>query len=184
MIFHKTPIAGLYTIDPEPFRDERGLFARTFCRREFEEIDHEKEFVQFNHSHTNDRGTLRGMHWQYPPHAEIKLIRCVRGAVLDVVIDIRQGSPTFLRHFAVELSAENLRSIYVPGGFAHGFQTLEDHSELIYHHTAFYTPGTEGGIRWDDPLVGIEWPMQPTVLSERDRNHPLLTDDFTGIAGV
>ncbi len=182
MILHSTPLSGAFIIDLEPFQDDRGLFARTFCQREFEAIPHTKPFVQFNHSHTNDIGTLRGMHYQNPPHAEIKLIRCIKGKVYDVIIDIRKESPTYLQHIGVELSAENMRMIYVPEGFAHGFQTLEEHSELIYHHTAYYEPTSEGGIRFDDPLIGISWPMEPTVMSEKDQKYPYLTKDFAGVS--
>jgi len=182
MIFEATKLKGAYIISPEPFQDERGFFARTFCRREFEEaIGYFKEFVQFNHSHTNRKGTLRGLHYQHPPDAEVKLIRCIRGGVYDVVVDIRQGSPTFLEHIALELTAENGKMIYVPEGFAHGFQTLAPHTELIYHHTAYYAPTSEGGLRHDDPRLGIEWPLRARGLSEKDRSHPWLSADFAGI---
>ena len=181
MIFEATKLPGAYIIELEPFRDERGLFARTFCKRDFAEIDHQKEFVQFNHSHTRDKGTLRGMHYQHPPHAEIKLIRCIRGKVLDVIIDIRQDSPTFLQHIGVELSSENMRMIYVPEGFAHGFQTLVDHSELIYHHTAYYTPEAEGGLHALDPKLNIDWPLEPTVMSDKDKNQAFIQSPYTGI---
>ncbi len=181
MIFRETRLEGAYIIEPEPFRDERGFFARTFCRREFARIGHHKEFVQFNHSFTRLKGTIRGLHYQRPPHAEIKLIRCIRGAVKDVIVDIRQGSRTFLQHIAVELTEQNLKMIYVPEGFAHGFQTLEPETELIYHHTAFYVPEAEGGIRYDDPLLEIAWPLPVQEASEKDRSHPLLGSHFTGI---
>ena len=181
MLFHETSLAGVYTVELEPFSDERGLFARTFCKREFEEIGHQQEFVQFNHSHSNVMGTLRGLHFQHPPHAEIKLIRCIRGKVLDVIVDIRQGSPTFLQHFAVELSEENLKMIYIPEGFAHGFQTLAPHTELIYHHTAYYAPQAEGGLYYADPRLNIQWPLSPTVVSDKDQKQKLITDLFNGI---
>ena len=181
MIFHETALKGAYIIDLEPFRDERGLFARTFCQREFAAIGHHKEFVQFNHSHSNQAGTLRGLHYQKTPYAEIKLIRCIKGSVFDVIVDLRQQSPTFLQHVGVELSEQNMRMIYVPEGFAHGFQTLQDHSELIYHHTAFYTPDFDGGVRYNDPKLGIVWPLALTTISEKDKNLPLLSDAYTGI---
>jgi dTDP-4-dehydrorhamnose 3,5-epimerase len=181
MIFHETALAGAYVIDLEPFSDDRGLFARTFCKREFAAIGHDKEFVQFNHSHSNQKGTLRGMHYQRPPHAEIKLIRCIRGSVFDVIVDLRHQSPTFLQYVGVELSEQNLRMIYVPEGFAHGFQTLQDHCELIYHHTAFYAPDSDGGIRYNDPKLGIVWPLALTTISEKDKNFPLLSDAFAGM---
>ena len=181
MIFHETALEGAYIIDLEPFSDDRGLFARTFCKREFAAIGHHKEFVQFNHSHSNQKGTLRGLHYQRPPHAEIKLIRCIRGSVFDVIVDLRHQSPTFLQHVGVELSEQNLRMIYVPEGFAHGFQTLQDHCELIYHHTAFYTPDSDGGIRYNDPKIRISWPLGLSTISDKDKNLPLLSDDFAGM---
>ncbi len=181
MIFQETSLKGAYLIDLEPFEDERGMFARTFCKKEFAKIDHHKEFVQFNHSITHEAGTLRGMHFQYPPHAEIKLIRCVKGIVLDVIIDIRKHSPTFLQHIKVELSALNKTMIYVPEGFAHGFQTLEDNTELIYHHTAYYAPDHEGGINYADPMIEVQWPLTPKHLTEKDRNYPFLAKEFEGV---
>jgi len=184
MIFHETGLKGAYIIELEPFTDDRGLFARTFCKREFAEIGHSKEFVQFNHSHNHLRGTLRGMHFQLPPNAEIKLIRCIRGSVYDVIVDLREASPTFLKYIGVELSARNMQMIYVPEGFAHGFQTLEDQTELLYHHTAFYAPGQEGGISYKDPLLGIRWPLPPSSMSEKDQNYPFLAPTFSGLAGL
>lgn len=180
MTFIQTPLKGAYLIELKPFFDDRGMFARTFCKNEFKLIDHEKEFVQFNHSVTNLKGTIRGMHYQMPPYSEIKLIRCVRGKVHDVIVDIREGSPTFLEHFSVELSEENGLSLYIPAGFAHGFQTLEDNSQLIYHHTSFYQPGYEGGIKYSDPSVGINWPLPLTRISEKDSNYEFL-NNFKGI---
>ncbi len=182
MIFQQTSLPGAYIIELETFRDERGLFARTYCQREFETIGHHREFVQFNHSRTKETGTVRGMHFQHPPHAEIKLIRCIRGRVYDVIVDLRKGSPTFLKHIGLELSEENMRMIYVPEGFAHGFQTLEDNTELIYHHTAFYAPRSEGGFSFNDPTVGINWPLPATVVSDKDRNQEALGPSFAGIA--
>lgn len=174
MKFHETTLKGVYTIELEPHLDERGFFARTFCKNEFRRIHHQKEFVQFNHSYTVKKGTLRGLHYQVPPMSEIKLIRCIRGKVLDVIVDLREGSPTFLQHIGVELSAKNMRMIYVPEGFAHGFQTLEEHSEMLYHHTNFYSPDHERGIRYNDPLLSINWPLAPSEVSEKDMKHPLL----------
>ena len=181
MIFKETKLKGAYVIDLEPFQDERGLFARTFCRREFADIGHQDEFVQFNHSRTHEKGTIRGMHYQLPPSAEIKLIRCVRGSVYDVIVDLRKNSPTFLQYIGLELSDRNMQMIYVPVGFAHGFQTLEDNTELIYHHTAYYAPELEAGLRFDDPQIEIDWPMPPTVLSAKDQNQPLIDPGFTVI---
>lgn len=180
MIFTETPLKGAYIVETKPFTDDRGLFARTFCKNEFQQIGHTKEFVQFNHSVTTHKGSLRGMHYQLPPFSEIKLIRCIRGKVFDMIIDIREGSPTFLKHFSIELSEDNLLSLYIPEGFAHGFQTLEDNAQLIYHHTSFYQPGHEGGIRFSDPAVGINWPLQVTRISEKDSKYEFL-NKFNGI---
>jgi len=182
MKFTETPLGRSYLISPEPFTDTRGLFAGTFCKNEFSKIGHNKEFVQFNHSVTDIKGTIRGMHYQKPPYSEIKLIRCVRGAVFDVIIDIRKNSPTFLKYFSIELSENNMLSLYIPEGFAHGFQTLEDNTHMIYHHSAYYVPGSEGGIRYNDPLTGIEWPEKVTVITEKDLNYSLLDGDYKGIS--
>lgn len=182
MIFRETPLKDAFVIDLEPFQDQRGLFARTFCKRDFEEIGHDKEFVQFNHSETRTKGSIRGIHYQKPPFAEVKLIRCVKGKVFDILVDIRKDSPSFLQWYGLELSAENKRMIYIPEGFAHGFQTLEEDTHLIYHHTAFYTPGHEGGILFNDPRIGVEWPLEVTIMSEKDQKYPLLDDSFEGIA--
>lgn len=181
MTFRETPVKGAYIIELNPYNDERGLFVRTFCKNEFKTIGHDAEFVQFNHSITLKKGTIRGMHYQIPPFSEIKLIRCVRGSVFDVIIDIRKDSPTYLKSFAMELSEYNMLSLYIPKGMAHGFQTLENNSQLIYHHTAFYTPGYEAGIRYDDPLTGIQWPLPVSVITDKDKNHPLLNNTFKGI---
>lgn len=181
MKFNPTPLKGSYTIELEPFSDDRGWFARTYCKKEFAAIGHDKEWVQINHSFTVHKGAVRGMHFQYPPYTEIKMIRCVAGAVNDVIIDIREGSETYLHYFSTELSAANRRMIYIPEGFAHGFQALTDNCELIYHHTSFYTPGAEGGIRYDDKKINIQWPMDAADMSARDKQHPLLDDSFTGI---
>lgn len=182
MIFHETKLKGAYIIDLEPFKDDRGLFARTFCKKSFTHIGHDKEFVQFNHSQTKIKGTIRGMHFQKPPHAEIKLIRCIRGSVFDVIIDIRKASPTYLMHIGVELSEQNMRMIYVPEGFAHGFQTLQDNTELIYHHSAYYEPNSEGGIHYLEPSINIKWPLEPTVISKKDSTQSFLQASFEGVA--
>ncbi|MBK7433798.1 MAG: dTDP-4-dehydrorhamnose 3,5-epimerase [Chitinophagaceae bacterium] len=181
MIFTQTELSGCYTVDLQPFSDERGWFARTYCKNEFAAIGHDAEWVQLNHSFTRTKGTVRGMHFQLPPFEEIKLVRCIAGSVFDVVVDIRKDSPTFLTWTGVELSAANKRMIYIPRGFAHGFQALTGDAELIYHHSQFYTPGVEGGIRADDPMLGIQWPLPVTGLSDRDQQHPLLDDHFKGI---
>lgn len=181
MKFTPTRLYGSYIIDLQPVSDRRGWLARTFCKNEFAEIGHTKEWVQINHSFTNKKGTIRGMHYQLPPHREIKMVRCVAGAVLDIVIDLRESSETFLNWISVELNPINKKMIYIPEGFAHGFQTLTDNCELIYHHSAFYTPGSEGGIRYDDPLIDIQWPFPVTDISERDLLHLLLNESFKGI---
>jgi dTDP-4-dehydrorhamnose 3,5-epimerase len=181
MKFTETALKGSYIIGLEPFSDERGWFARFFCKKEFEQIGHTGEWVQLNHSFTNKKGSIRGMHFQLPPYSEIKMVRCIAGAIDDTIIDLRQDSATFLQWMRVELSAANKKMVYIPAGFAHGFQTLTDNCELIYHHTSFYTPGAEGGIRYDDKKVNIQWREPVTGISGRDTKHPLLDDAFTGI---
>jgi dTDP-4-dehydrorhamnose 3,5-epimerase len=181
MIFTPTPLAGAYVVDLEPFSDDRGWFARSYCKNEFAQIGHHKEWVQLNHSASYQAGTLRGMHFQLPPFREIKMVRCIAGAVLDVIVDLRKDSPTILQWFGQELSAVNRKMLYIPEGFAHGFQTLTDNVELLYHHSEFYTPGAEGGLRYDDPRLAIQWPLDVTVISDRDRGHPLIDQNFKGI---
>lgn len=181
MIFTPTSLGGSYIIDLEPWTDERGWFARYYCKDEFQKIGHSKEWVQMNHSVTNKKGSIRGMHFQVNPYKEIKMLRCIAGSVYDVIIDLRKDSDTFLQWMGVELSAVNKKMLYIPEGFAHGFQCLNDNCELIYHHSEFYKPGAEAGIRYDDPLVNIEWPLPPTVISPRDEQHPYLNENFKGI---
>ena len=181
MIFNETSLKGSYVIDLEPFNDERGWFARTFCKDEFKKIGHEKEWLQLNHSYTKNQGLLRGMHYQLPPFSEVKLVRCIAGKVYDVIVDIRNNSSTFLKWIGVELSAENKKMIYIPEGFAHGFQTLTNDCELIYHHTAIYSPGSEAGLKYNDEILGIQWPIPVKGMSERDREHSYLGKDFKGI---
>ena len=181
MIFTETSLKGSYTIELQPKGDERGWFVRTYCKNEFSQIGHTKEWLQLNHSFTQQKGTVRGMHYQLPPFDEIKLVRCISGAVYDVIIDVRKDSPTFLKNFGVELSAINKKMIYIPAGFAHGFQTLTDDCELIYHHSQIYTPGSEAAIKFDEPLVNIEWPLQVNNVSARDNSHPLLDANFKGL---
>lgn len=181
MKFTPTTLQGLYIIDLHPVADTRGWFARTYCKNEFASIGHTKEWVQLNHSFTNRKGAIRGMHYQLPPHREIKMVRCIAGAVFDVAIDLRKGSETFLHWTSVVLTSENRKMIYIPEGFAHGFQALTDNCELLYHHGAFYTPGSEGGIRYDDPLINIQWPLPVTDISDRDSSHLLLNESFKGI---
>jgi dTDP-4-dehydrorhamnose 3,5-epimerase len=169
MIFTETPLPGAFVIEPEPVRDSRGFFARVFCRKVFTDRGLVGDFVQVNNSLAVHRGTLRGLHYQLPPSAEVKLVRCVRGSLHDVILDLREDSPSFGKHFAVELSAENRRMLYVPKGFAHGFITLEDDTEALYFVDAFYDPARERGIRFDDPRFGIRWPLEPVVISDKDR---------------
>src|SRR5690348_11826914 len=181
MNFESTMLTGSYVIDIFPIEDNRGWFARILDKKEFEKIGHRKEWVQMNHSFTKEAGTVRGMHFQPPPFSEIKLIQCIAGKIFDVIVDLRKNSETFLNWFGVELSAENKKMIYIPEGFAHGFQTLTDDCQLIYHHTAFYKPGIEGGIKYNDTMIGITWPLSPKNISERDNNHPPLDNNFTGL---
>jgi dTDP-4-dehydrorhamnose 3,5-epimerase len=151
--------------------DERGMFARTYCRREFEAQGLNPSLVQCNTSFSDRRGTLRGLHYQVAPHAEVKLVRCTRGAVYDVVVDLRPESLTFRQWCAIELTTDNRKMIYVPEGFAHGFETLEDRSEIFYQVSEYHTPANERGIRWNEPAFKIEWPFEPEVISARDRAH-------------
>jgi dTDP-4-dehydrorhamnose 3,5-epimerase len=181
MTFTPTPLEGSYVIGLTPHSDERGWFARWYCKDEFANIGHTKEWVQMNHSFTVEKGALRGMHFQKSPYREIKLVRCIAGSVFDVIIDLRRGSAGFLTWFGVELSARNRNMLYIPEGFAHGFQVLEENSELIYLHTEVYVKDMEGGLRYDDPTLNIQWPLPVTILSERDAGHPFLTDHFKGI---
>jgi dTDP-4-dehydrorhamnose 3,5-epimerase len=181
MTFTAAPLAGAYEIGLQPFSDERGWFARYYCKDEFRSIGHTREWVQMNQSVSYTKGTLRGMHFQHPPFREVKLVRCIAGAVYDVIVDLRAGSSTYLQWFGTELSAVNHKMLYIPEGFAHGFQTLEKDSALLYHHTEFYTPGAEGGMRYDDPALAVSWPLPVAVISERDARHPYVDKNFKGI---
>ena len=174
MIFHDTELKDARLIELKLLGDERGAFARTFSRDEFAEAGMASVYVQQNMSVSARAGTVRGMHFQRAPHTEAKLIRCLRGAILDVIVDLRADSPSYLRHQGFELSAENGRRLYVPRGFAHGFQTLTDDVEVSYLVSAAYAPSAEGGLRHDDPLLGIAWPMPATVISAKDAAWPLL----------
>ena len=174
MKFTETPLADAWVVDLEPFRDDRGAFARAFCAREFAEHGIGTGVAQVNLSENPTRGTLRGMHHQVEPATEGKLIRCVRGALYDVIVDMRPESSTHREWFGVELSADNGRALYVPPRFAHGFLTLSDDVLAFYQVSEFYTPGTERGVRYDDPTIGIRWPGSPTLISEKDASWPLL----------
>lgn len=174
MRFIETKLKGAYIIEPEPIEDERGFFARTFCAREFEAHGLNPRLVQCNISYNKRKGTLRGMHYQAAPHAEAKLVRCTRGAIYDVIIDLRPESPTYQEWVAVELTAGSHRMLYVPERFAHGFQTLEDDSEIFYQMSEFYEPEYAQGVRWDDPVFMVEWPIPPGIISGRDSEFPAL----------
>lgn len=176
-----TPLAGLVVIGRKPFEDERGFFERFFCAEELLEAGLCKPIVQINRSLTKKMGTVRGMHFQYPPHAETKIVSCLRGEIFDVAVDIRADSATFLRWHGERLSAENCKSLLIPEGFAHGFQTLTDECELLYFHTAPYTPKAEGALNARDPQLGISWPETIAEMSDRDRSHPFLNGDFAGV---
>jgi dTDP-4-dehydrorhamnose 3,5-epimerase len=181
MKFIEVPLSGAFIVELEPHTDERGAFTRIFCQKEFAEIGFNKQIVQINHSFTKNIKTIRGMHFQCPPSSEIKIIRCIRGKVFDVMVDIRAASPTFLKWYGIELSDDNMRMVYLPQGFAHGFQTLTDDAELMYHHSAFYSPQHERGIRFDDPALKILWPLLPGTISDRDRGYLFIDENFKGI---
>lgn len=182
MHISRTRIGGVAVVETTGFADPRGVFTRFYCERELSPIVGERRIVQINHSQNIAAGTVRGMHYQRAPHAEMKLVRCIKGRVWDVALDLRAGSPTFLQWHAEELSAENQRMLVIPEGCAHGFQVLEGNSELLYLSTAFYAPEAEGGVAFDEPRAGIAWPLPVVGLSPRDRSHPGLDGDFTGIA--
>jgi dTDP-4-dehydrorhamnose 3,5-epimerase len=175
MKFIETELKGAYIIEPEHLEDERGFFARTFCEQEFAAHGLEIRFVQCSVSFNRRKGTLRGLHYQAAPHAEVKLVRCTAGAAFDVFVDIRPGSPTYKRWLGVELSSGNHKMLYIPEGFAHGFQSLEDRTELFYQISKAHAPEAARGIRWDDPAIGISWPMKPLVVSARDQGFPVLS---------
>ncbi len=172
VIFTELPLAGAFVIDLEPRQDERGFFARSFCARELEQHGLKTGIVQANLSQNVRKGTVRGMHYQKAPHAEVKMVRCTNGAIFDAIIDIRPDSPTYLQWTSVELSRENRRMLYVPEGFAHGYQALTDDSEVLYLVTAFYSPQDEAAIRWNDARFGITWPIKDVILSPKDAVHP------------
>lgn len=172
MIFEPQRLPGVVLVTPECHSDDRGFFARTWCAREFEEAGLSPSLAQCSVSWNERRYTLRGMHWEAAPARESKLVRCTRGAVFDVAVDLRLGSPTYLRHIGVELGADDHRALFIPPGVAHGFLTLEDRTEVFYQMDSFYAPGAERGARFDDPAFGIDWPATPAVMSERDRSFP------------
>ena len=172
MKFKATSIPNVFVVQPEFVRDERGFFARAWCRREFEAHGLNPRLVQCNISYNEKCGTLRGMHYQAPPHKEAKLIRCTRGRLYDVIIDLRSDSPTFKEHVGIELNDENRTMLYVPEGFAHGFLTLEDDTEVFYQMSEFYAPEAARGVRWDDPAFDIDWPAPVRHIKDRDQRYP------------
>jgi dTDP-4-dehydrorhamnose 3,5-epimerase len=182
VIFTETKLKGAFVIEPERIEDERGFFARTFCEREFEARGLNARVAQCSISFNRKKGTLRGMHYQVAPHEEAKLVRCTRGAIYDVIIDLRADSPTFRQWVAVELTEDNRRMLYIPEGFAHGFQTLEDNTEVFYQISEFYHPESARGVRWDDPAFGIDWPPEDQrVISARDQDYCLVRAGGTGL---
>jgi dTDP-4-dehydrorhamnose 3,5-epimerase len=181
MQFFQTPLPNLYEIILEPFVDDRGLFTRIFCKKEFAAIGFDKEIVQINHSLTRKKGTIRGLHYQLIPAAETKIIRCIKGRVFDVMVDLRADSTTFLQWHSVELSRENMKIVFIPEGFAHGFQTLTDDVELIYHHSEFYNPELEAGLRFDDPALMIPWPLPVNSISPKDLEYKMVKTDYNGL---
>ena len=173
MIFNKTKLDGAYIIEMEPIGDHRGFFARAWCTKEFQAHNLIAQFVQANLTYSPKRGTLRGLHYQIAPHQEVKLVRCTRGATYDVIVDLRPDSPTYKQWLAVELTADNHKMIYIPAGFAHGYQILMDDTEVFYQVGQFYAPEYERGARWNDPAFGIEWPItSPLILSDKDKSWP------------
>lgn len=181
MVIHPLPLEGAAVVETNPFTDQRGAFARFFCATELAGLLGDRRIVNVNHSRTSKVGAVRGMHFQHPPSAEMKFVRCVRGKVLDVAVDLRCDSPTFLKHHAEELTPGNARMLVIPEGFAHGFQVLEPDSEMLYLHTAFYDAEREGRVRYDDPALAIAWPLPACDLSDKDRSCPLIGPDFRGI---
>jgi len=172
MIFKETPLAGAYVIEIEKNIDERGFFARTWCREEFEKNNLNTDLAQFSLSFNFKKGTLRGMHFQVYPDEEIKIVRCTAGSIYDVIVDLRKESKTYLKFFGIKLTAQNRTMLYIPKKFAHGFVTLEDNSEVFYLISEFYAPGSARGFRWNDRRLGIDWPVEPSVMSSKDKNLP------------
>ena len=182
MIFQKTAIDGVFIVEAEKIEDNRGFFSRAYCQNEMlENTGDGWQPIQINHSGTKAKGSIRGMHYQTAPAAEVKFVRCIKGSIFDVAVDLRIGSPTFLQHVSVELTPENGKALLVPRGCAHGFQTLEDYSDIFYLNSTLYAKEYEGGIRFDDPALEINWPLAATVVSERDKAFALLKPDFKGI---
>lgn len=181
MKFTETNLKGCYVIELDRYSDQRGWFSRTFCSNEFLEIGFTSAWVQHNHSFTRTRGTVRGMHYQKIPACETKLIRCIAGSVFDVAVDLRPHSPTFLKWHAEELTKDNLKMIFIPEGFAHGFQTLTEDAELVYCHSSAYQPEYEAGLNCLDKILNISWPLEITEISDRDKQHPFINSNFEGV---
>jgi dTDP-4-dehydrorhamnose 3,5-epimerase len=181
-IFKECSLSGLYTIRRIPIEDSRGFFARFFCAEEFKDIGLDQSIAQINHTLTVQKGTIRGLHYQHPPHCEIKIVNCLRGHVFDVVVDIRQDSPTFLKWHGEVLSEKNMKGLYIPQGFAHGFQALSKNCVLLYLHSSIYTASDEGGLNVIDPVLDISWPLPFADCSFRDKNIPMIDNSFLGVA--
>jgi dTDP-4-dehydrorhamnose 3,5-epimerase len=181
MNLFETSIAGVCVVESTVFQDKRGAFSRLFCTNELQPILGQRVIVQINHSVTHRVGAVRGLHYQHPPHGEMKIVRCLKGRVFDVAVDLRQGSPTFMNWTSVELTPESHRALVIPEGCAHGFQVLEASSELLYLHTAFYTPSAEGTVRFDERRIAVDWPLAPADMSTKDLSYPHLGESFTGI---
>ena len=174
MIFKESSLSGVFVVDLKPAKDDRGFFARGWCQKEFADHGLTSSLCQVNISHNHEAGTLRGLHMQTAPYEEAKLVRCVRGAIFDVAVDMRKTSPNYLQWIGYELSAENRTALFIPHGFAHGYQTLTDDTEVFYLISEFYAPGAEAGIHYDDPKIGIDWPIDVSTISEKDKNWALL----------
>ena len=181
MQFTDTPLKGAYIIEPEPIKDARGSFSRIYCKSELSKIDLNENIVQINHSKTARKGSIRGLHYQKKPATEIKIVKCISGSIFDVIVDIRKNSSTFLKWFGTNLTKDNMKMMFIPKGFAHGFQTLESNTELIYFHTQFYAPDLEGGLLYNDPKLSIKWPMVETFVSERDNSFERINKTYTGL---
>lgn len=183
-ILQDTPLDGLVLLDRQRVGDHRGFLDRLYCDNELSALLSGRGIVQVNHTFTSMRGTVRGMHFQYPPDAEVKLVSCLRGEVFDVAVDLRAGSSTFLQWYGVRLGDENRRTLLIPEGFAHGFQTVADDCEMLYFHTAAYAPESEGAVNALDPALGIDWPLEVSERSERDKGHPMIDAAFIGVPGA
>ena len=179
--FIPTKLAGLYHIERKPISDSRGFFSRFYCAEEFKSMGLNVPIAQMNHTYTKAKGAIRGLHFQFPPHSETKIVTCIAGEVFDIAIDIRHNSPTFLQWHAEILTADNRASLFIPDGFAHGFQTLTEDCQLLYLHSAMYQPQAEGALNAMDEKIAIEWPLMVTDISERDQHHPMIDSKFTGV---